>query len=125
MTIKALQAAAQIRNAKTMARNMGVTLTRPIKDNITGKYRDEIAFSWGFDAKSPKLAPSGLVYEMKPSYPKILMTSIPTMGIGVAGMYLAYTGLMNGEKPDILKIVGGLGMIGASAAVMTPKTMSL
>ncbi len=125
MSIKALEGAAQIRNAKTMARNMGVTLTRPVKDTILNQDREEVVFSWGLDSKSPKLAPSGSGYEMRTSFPKILMTTIPTLGVSVAGMYLAYTGLMKSDKPDILKIAGGLGMIGASAAIIAPKTIPL
>lgn len=125
MSIKALEGAARIRNAKTMARNMGVTIRRPRKDELLNTDRNEIVFSAGLDSKSPKLAPSGSGYEMKASVPKLFMTTLPTMGIGVAGMYLAYTGLMQGERPNILKIAGGLGMIGASAAVIAPYNIDL
>ena len=104
MTIKALQGAAQIRNAKTMARNMGVTIRSPKTDELQPTLdRYEVVFSAGLDSKSPKLAPSGGSYAMKPSVPKLFMTTLPTMGLGVYGAYLAYNGLM-GKEVNVLKI---------------------
>ena len=125
MSIKALQGAARIRNAKTMARNMGVTIRSPKTDELQPTLdRYEVMFSAGLDSKTAKLGPSGSSYGMKPSVPKLFMTTLPTMGLGVYGAYLAYNGLM-GKEINVLKIASGLGMIGASAAVIAPYNIDL
>lgn len=107
----------RVRNAKKLAKQMGVTLRRSVPDEINPlQDRYETFVSMGLDSKSARIAPSGEFYTMKSSPRKAIATSVGLMGgAAVSGMY-AYRSLTGNDKDvvtGVISIAASLACLGA------------
>tara|TARA_B100001287_G_scaffold276811_1_gene289638 strand:- start:5505 stop:5897 length:393 start_codon:yes stop_codon:yes gene_type:complete len=105
-------------------KQMGITISKSMPDEITTEDRYQEIFSVGLDAKRPKLKPSGSGYEMVPSTGKIIGTTLILLAGSVGAGYLSYD-FFTREDPDYFSgAVAALAALG-SAAMVTPKEFPL
>lgn len=108
----------RVRNAKKLAKQMGVTIRRSVPDEIQPMQdRYETVASVGFDSKSARLAPSGSMYNMQSSPGKAIVTSVGLMGgAAVGGMY-AIRSLTGADKDFVTAAVSSLVALGCLTAI--------
>ncbi len=108
----------RVRNAKKLAKQMGVTIRRSVPDEINPlSDRYETVVSLGLDSKSARLSPSGKQYVMKDSPTKAIATSVGLLGgAAVGGMY-AYRSLTGPNKDVFTAVISGLVAAGCVGAV--------
>lgn len=112
----------RVRNAKKLAKQMGVTIRRSVPDEVMPlQDRYETVASIGFDSKSARLAPSGEMYTMKSSPTKAIVTSTALMGgAAVSGMY-AYRSLAGPDKDLVTAAVSSvIGLVCLTAIAPFP-----
>ena len=108
----------RVRKAQRIARNLGVTIRRSVPDEIQPTVdRHEVVMSVGFDAKRPKLAPTGDSYRMTPAPVAAIGSSVALLAGGAATGYIALNNMVGKDRDLITATVAGLASLGMFAAI--------
>ena len=111
-------------NSHNRKKPMGITISKSMPDEITSNDRYEEIFSVGLDAKRPKLKSSGSGYEMVPSTPKIIGTTLALLAGSVGAGYMSYN-FFTRQDPDYFSGAAAALVALSSAAMVTPKEFAL